>query len=52
MYSVVPFRASSVPGGGGVLPYQGRAALKGMVFQPSAHKQGLKFKDFQLKSFL
>ena len=25
---------------------QGLAALQGMVFRPSAHKQGLKFKDF------
>ena len=33
---------------GGVLQaIWGRAALQGMVFRPSAHKQGLKFKNFQ-----
>ena len=38
-------------GVGGYLHTQairGRAALQGMVFRPSAHKQGLKFEDFRI----
>ena len=44
-------RMGQQPGGGGALPYISYTgmcgpSIQGMVFRPSAHKQGLKFKDF------